>query len=41
MWFFKPPDGHDIVTGITKEVVVTAKEMMIFGLNGTLSKEAP
>lgn len=33
--------NDDIVTGITKEIVVTAKEMMIFGLNGTLPKEAP
>jgi DNA transposition AAA+ family ATPase len=31
--------NDDIVSGITKEVVETAKGMMLFGLNGTLSKD--
>jgi hypothetical protein len=30
--------NEDIVNEITKEVVETAREMMLFGLNGTLSK---
>lgn len=33
--------NEDVVTEITREVVETAREMMMFGLNGTLSKQTP
>ncbi len=33
--------NEDVVREITRDVVETAREMMMFGLNGTLSKQTP